>query len=188
MRWILIFAVVAGAATESHANAFAFTDLDGFEDCLQLDYLIETVRTPNGTQTRELGVGEIQARCIQAAAQLLAPVKSKDALMSYVDAVKRLSAQENALPLIDLVIARSLPACDDSEVYDVLIRVLEWPNSRGDAYIKRAKPIVKRCLKDKAFRSDFLEELASSNKQLAAHACDIALEEKLVKSCKGSKP
>jgi hypothetical protein len=188
MRWLLIFAVIAGATTASRADVFAFNDVAGFETCLQLDHVIVTVRTADGTQTRFLSEIEIQLRCIDAAVRLAAPIKSKDTLMRYVDAVKRLSAAVNALPLIDLVVGRSTAACNDIELYEVLMRALERPSSVASGYIKRAKPIVVRCLKDSTFRKDFLDELASSNKHLAANACDIALEQKLVKSCKGSRP
>jgi hypothetical protein len=46
---------------------------------------------------------------------------------------------------------------------------------------------VKRCLKDKEFRKDFLEEQDSSDANISANACQILLEEKLVKSCKAAK-
>jgi hypothetical protein len=46
---------------------------------------------------------------------------------------------------------------------------------------------VKRCLKDGEFKKDFLEEKDSSDSYLAANACTILLEEKLVKSCKETK-
>ena len=187
VRWILLAAFVVASVREARADVFAFRDLDGFERCLSLDHLVVTEKTGSGSQTRLLGPIEIQPRCIDAAARLLASEKSKATVMSYVDAIKRLSAAENSIDLIDLVVKLSLPACDDSEVYDVIARVLERPASSG-GYVARAKPIIKRCLKDAAFRKDFLEELGSDNKYLAANACDIAREEKLVKSCKGSKP
>lgn len=188
MKLLMIVVVLAAMTTRVHADAFEFSDVEGFEGCMQLDHLVETVRTGNGSQTRFLSEIEIQIKCIAAASQLLARAKKKDAIMPFIGAVKRLSAPVNALPLIDLVTRVSLPSCDDSENYDVLAAALELPGEPGGGYVARAKPIVVRCLKDKAFQKDLIDELGSREKNLAAHACDILLEQKLVKSCKGSKP
>ncbi len=184
MRYLLIVMVVVGTAT-ARADAFAFKDIEGFEKCLQLDHLVESVTTPDGVQSRFLAPLEIQLRCIEAAEKLLAPAKNKDKLMSFVGAVKRLSAPENSLGLVSLVVDLAVASCNDSEIYDVLVRALEH---NGDAYVVRSTAIVKRCLKDKAFRKDFTDELASSDTNLAAHACEILRDEKLVTSCKRSKP
>jgi len=189
MKPMLLAAAVLGAMTvRAHADAFDIKDLDGFEQCLQLDELLVTVRTADGTQTRLLGPREIQPRCITAGAQLLASSKDKAKIISFVDAVKRLSAAENALELVDLLTRVALPTCNDELVYDVLTAALEHPDKPRVGYVARATPIAARCLKDKSFRKDFSDELKSADKNLATHACDILLQEKVVTSCKGSKP
>jgi hypothetical protein len=181
-------AVLAAMTTQVRADVFEFKDLDGFESCLQLDELVVTVKTASGSQTRLLNNLEIQGRCIDSAVQLLAGTKDKDTVMGFADAVKRLSAPENSLGLIDLAVRISPPSCNDLEVYSVLASALERPDQLAASYVARAKPIVARCLKDKSFRKDFVEELHSRDKYLAAHACDILLQEKIVSSCKGTKP
>jgi hypothetical protein len=185
MKLLVIVGVLAGTATESRADVFAFKDLDGFKECLVLDHLVETVKTGTGKQTRLLGPAEIQPRCIDAAVTLLAVSKSKDLVMSFVAAVGQLSARENALGLVSLVVDQSVTACNDMAAYEVLLKALEHS---ADSYVTRSKAIVTRCLKDNAFRKDFVEELANSDAHIAAHACDILQDAKLVKTCKRSQP
>ncbi len=52
---------------------------------------------------------------------------------------------------------------------------------------QRAIPLIKRCLKDAAFKKDVLEEKDSGDATRAKYACEILRDEKLVKSCKGGK-
>jgi hypothetical protein len=188
MRWLASAVVLVAMTTVVRADAFEIRDLDGFEACMELDELLVTVKTADGTQTRLLNPIEIQTRCISSAAQFLAASKDKDKIMGFVDAVKRLSASENALELIDLVIRVSPPSCDDLEVYEVLVTALDHPDQPRGGYVARAQPIVARCLKNPAFRKDFVEELQSHDRNLATHACVILVQEKIVTSCKGSKP
>jgi hypothetical protein len=49
--------------------------------------------------------------------------------------------------------------------------------------VAHTKAIIVRCLKDDAFRKDFLEELQSRDKPMAARACEILTDQKLVTSC-----
>jgi hypothetical protein len=188
MRWLSSAVVLVAMTTVARADAFEIRDLDSFEACMELDELLVTVKTADGTQTRLLNPIEIQTRCISSAAQFLAASKDKDKIMGFVDAVKRLSASENALELIDLVIRVSPPSCDDLEVYEVLVTALDHPDQPRGGYVARAQPIVARCLKNPAFRKDFVEELQSHDRNLATHACVILVQEKVVTSCKGRKP
>jgi hypothetical protein len=188
MRWLSIAAFLVAMTTHARADVFEIDGLDSFEECMQLDDLIETTRTADGSQTRLRSAIDIQNRCISSAAQFLAATKDKDTIMHFVEVVKRLSASENALALIDLVIRISLPSCDDLDVYEVMVTALEHPDRPRGGHVFRAKMMVTRCLKDKAFRRDFVEELQSRNRNLAANACDILVQEKLVSSCTGTKP
>jgi len=175
-----------GTSHAAGGDVFAFKDLDGFERCMQLDHLVEKVTTDKGEQARLLSPDEIQLRCIEAAVKLVSANKNKDLTMEFVKATKRLSAQENALDLIGVLIDTSAPACNDLAVYQVFTRVLSYPKDNR-AYLPRARAIVKRCLKDKDFRKDFLDEQDSADANVAANACQILLDEKIVKSCKGGK-
>jgi hypothetical protein len=182
----LALVVLLGSVTSARADVFAFKDLDGFEKCMQLDHLIEKIATDKGSQTRVLGSAEIQLRCIESAVKLLTGSKNKDVMMDFVKSTRRLSAPENALDIISVLADSAVTACNDIEVYEVLNRGLA--HSKGDDfYVKKARIGVKKCLKDKDYRKDFLEEKDNANADLAANACQILLEEKLVKACKGAK-
>lgn len=182
----LVLVVLLGAYREARADAFAFKDLDGYEKCMALDHLVETVNTDKGSQTRLLSPLEIQQRCIAAAVKLVTGSKNKDLMMDFVKATKRLTAQENALELISPLVDTSVPACNEMAIYEVVLKGLS--NSKDERlYLPRARSIVKRCLKDAQFKKDFLEEQDSSDGNVAANACQILIEEKLVKACKGSK-
>jgi hypothetical protein len=187
MKLMISAALLAAMAPRAHADVFELRNLEDFETCMQLDELLVTEETADGRQSRFLSEVEIQQRCIASATRLLATAKKKDVIMPFIDATKRLSAPVNALPLIDLAVGVSLSSCNNSEIYDALAAALDLPSGTG-TYLARAKPIVVRCLKDKTFQKDFTEELGSHDKNLAAHTCDVLLEQKLVKSCKGSKP
>lgn len=187
MKLLTSAAIVAAMAAHAHADAFELKNLEGFETCMQLDEMVVTEETADGSQSRFLSEVEIQVRCVASATRLLATAKKKDAIVPFIAATKRLSAPVNALPLVDLAVRVSLTSCNDNEIYDVLAAALELPSDFG-SYVARTKPIVARCLKDKAFQKDFTDELGSHNKTLSAHACDVLLEQKLIVSCKGSKP
>lgn len=187
MKSGLILLVVAGTAAVSstaHADVFAFKDLDGYERCLQTDHLVETVKTDKGEQSRLLSQVEIQLRCIESAVKLLGPSKDKDLAMSFVKSTKRLSNAESSLDLIHVLVDKSLPACNDMAVYEVINRSLSRPKTtEAKSYYSKGRGVAKKCLKDAQYKKDFLEEIDSSNAQLAANACEILLEEKAVKSC-----
>ncbi|HWU91510.1 MAG TPA: hypothetical protein VN253_29785 [Kofleriaceae bacterium] len=188
MKSGLILLIVAGTATSAHADVFGFKDLDGYERCLQTDHLVETVKTDKGEQSRLLGPLEIQLRCIESAVKLLGPSKDKDLAMSFVKSTKRLTAPENSLDLINVLVDKSLPACNDMAVYEVINRSLSRPMSTDSkSSYSKGRGVAKRCLKDAQYRKDFLEELDSSNTQLREAACDLLLEEKLVKACPAKK-
>lgn len=177
--------IVAASASRARADVFAFKDLDGFDKCMRLDHLVESTRTSDGAQHRMLDQNEIQERCVDAAVKLLRPTKDKDLMFTFVKATTQLGGLERALPLVGVLVDTSLPMCNDIENYDVMLRPLDDPPDRWA--FPRARSIIKRCLADKAFRKDFLDEKDNSDKQHAGNACAILLEEKLVKSCKGGK-
>ena len=182
--WIAAFALLV-LARSARADVFDVKNLDGFEACLDLDHLIETINTPDGEQTRILGPLEIQPRCVEAAAHLLAGAKRADVVMPFILAGKRGTAWENTLPLIEVVTRISPQTCDHAEVYDVIARSLERPDGK---LVVHAKAIASACVKDAAFRKDLVDELGSHEGHLAEHACDILIDTRLVKACKGSKP
>lgn len=185
-RITLALAIVAASTGVARADVFAFKDLDGFEKCMELDHLIESVKTDSGAQHRVLGPEEIQPRCVEAAVKLLTPTKNKDLMFEFVKSTKRLSAPVQALPIISILIDTSIAACNEMANYEVIMRPLDDPPDR--VFFPKSKSIIKRCLKDKDFKKDFLDEKDSQDAHRAESACQILLEEKLVKACKGAKP
>lgn len=183
LRATVAMATLAASVGAAQADVFEFKDLEGFEKCMTTDHLMETVNTAKGTQSRMLSEGEIQQRCIESGVKLLGAKKDKDLALELVKATKRLSAHVNALDLVGAMIDISLPSCNELAGYTVLTRALSFPRDSGTLY-PRAKAVIKRCLKDKDFRKDFAEEVDSSDEQVGANACQILLEEKLVKACK----
>jgi hypothetical protein len=161
-------------------DVFAFTDLAGFEACLRQKTLVLT----SSGQTRTLDEAEIQARCATAAAQYLARVRSAD-VMAYIATTRRNANRPAvALDLIELAVRRSPAACNDMAIYNMLADVFDGIPSGQGPQIAHTKAIIVRCLADAAFRKDFLEELQSRDKPMAARACEILTDQKLVTSCK----
>ena len=186
MKLCLVLLVLVGTLPPAAADVFVFKDLDGFEKCMETDHLVEKVPTDSGEQARFLSPEEIRVRCLESAAKLLAGLKNKDTALAFIKSTKRLSAHENALELINPTVDFAVPACNEMAVYEVILRGLSRDKD-GNPMFTKTRSIVKRCLKDKDFKKDFLEEVDSSDATVAANACGILLEEKLVKSCKGSK-
>jgi len=169
-------------AAEHHADprddVFAFADAVGFERCLRLETL-----TLRGAQVRVLPPEEIQARCVTAAVQRLATQRTT-ASPAYLDVVKRVGiAPALALDLVDLIVRRSRSSCNDLALYELLVDVFEQGPYVAARYVAHARAIVTRCLKDDRFRNDFLDELHSRDRYLAAAACEILIDQKLVASC-----
>lgn len=181
----MLLVLVATVAPAS-ADIFVFKNLDGFERCMQTDHLIEKVKTDSGSQTRLLAPEEIQARCVAAAARLIAGTRNKDLALALINSTKRLSAHENALELIDPLVGFAVPACNEMAVYEVILRGLSR-DKQANPVFARTRGIVKRCLKDGQFKKDFLEEKDSPDATLAVNACGILLEEKLVKACRETR-
>lgn len=174
------------APQRAHADAFVFKDHDGFEKCMNLDHLVETVKTDKGEQSRFLQPDEIQPRCVEAGVKLVAGAKNKDLGMQLVATTKRLASPRLALDLVGATIDIAVAQCNEMAIYEVLMGPL-GDFEDGSADLKKTRPIIKRCLKDKTFAKDFMDEKDSEDAHRAAHACQILVEEKLVKTCKGAK-
>ncbi len=182
----LVVVMLAGSAAPAAADVFVFKDAEGFTQCLQTDHLVEQIKTDSGSQTRLLTQDEVQVRCVAAGARLLASSKSKDQGLAFVEATRRLASPDLAVELLVPLAGYAPVACNEMSVYEVILRGLDR-NRDGDAEYGKTRTAVKACLKDGAFKKDFLEEKDSATPHVAANACQILLEEKLVKACKGGK-
>jgi hypothetical protein len=190
IRLCLVLAASLGtglvAPHHARADAFAFKDLDGFEKCMKLDHMVETIKTDKGQQTRYLDQMEVHARCMETAVTVVAQSKDKDLGVGFVGVARRHGGPINAVGVVAALVGFSLPACNETSVYEVLMAPLVTTDD-ADPLLKHGKASIKRCLKDKDFTKDFLEEQSSGETNRAINACKILLEEKLVKSCKGAK-
>ena len=186
MKVGLALAVLAATAANASADVFVFKDLDGYEKCLQTDHLVEKVKTDTGSQTRLLQQQEIQERCAESSVKLLAGAKNKALTLQFIQSTKRLSWPENSLDQISVYVDEAVAGCNEMPIYEVLLKALAAPAEHNASFTK-VKGIVKKCLKDKDFKKDFLDEKDNADSYISANACSILLEEKLVKSCKGSK-
>jgi hypothetical protein len=185
---LLFLAIPSVVPALAHADVFAFKDLEGFEKCMNTDHLVEQIKTDNGSQTQLLGEVEVQMRCIDSAVKVLTPIKKKETDLEFIVSAKRLTAHENVVALVGVLADHTAAGCNEMKAYEVLTKALSHPKEAGTASLfSRTKVVVKRCLKDAEFKKDFLEEKDSSDSYLAANACTILLEEKLVKSCKEAK-
>jgi hypothetical protein len=182
----MIAVVLLATPVVAHADAFGFKDAKGFEKCMQLDHLVESVKTDKGFEHRALTPDEIQPRCVTAAAALVTQTKDKALGLACLQIARRESGPEMSIDVIGALTAVSPPACNEMQAYEVLLRPLS-DGYETDWGKNKVKPIIKRCLRDKDFKSDFLEEKDSGDATRAANVCRILLEEKLVKSCKESK-
>jgi hypothetical protein len=180
----LVAILVSLACGVAHADVFAFKDLAGYEKCMSLDHLVETVMTDTGAQTRFLSHEEVQVRCIDSAVKLLSGTKSTDLMLEFVKSTRRLAAPQAAPELAEVLVDATLTGCNDIVVYEVLLAGL---SADDRVFLPRARLIAKRCLRDATFKKDFLDEKDNADARIAANACQILAEEKLVKSCKGSK-
>lgn len=180
---LVTLAALAGTTGAARADVFEIKDHESFEKCMTTDHLVETVNTAKGSQAKLLSQGEIQERCIGAGATFLRGKKDKDVALEFIKTTKRLSAHESALDLVGALAEFAPVGCNDMAGYTVLLRALSFPKDSGTLFA-RSKVVIKRCLKDKDFKKDFLEEVDSSDTHVAANSCQILLEEKLVKACK----
>jgi hypothetical protein len=181
---ILLF--LAASSAVARADVFAFKDLAGFETCLTLDHLVETVTTDKGQQTRFLDQREVQARCIESAVRLLAGGKDKDRVLDFVKTTRRLVGAEASLDLVTVLAATSVTGCNDLAAYEAILAGLSQ-RAEDTLYLPKTRKIVKRCLGDASFKKDFLDEQDNSDARIRSNACQILVEEKLVKACRRSK-
>ena len=124
MKALLVVMLVSATA---QADVFAFKDLAGYEKCMTLDHLVETVTTDTGAQTRLLSQEEIQPRCIASAVKLLSGTKHAALILEFIKTTRRLAAPEAALNLAGVLVDASRAACNDVVVYEVLLAGLSEP-------------------------------------------------------------
>ena len=131
MKLLLLVLTVPGLASAA-TSIFDFNNLKGFEKCMQQTHLIESVKDEDVSQGRSLDRFEIQSRCLQTAAKVLARKKDKAEMMNFIKATKRNTAHENAIDLVQLLVETSLPSCNDMDAYMVVKKALSGPRYEGE--------------------------------------------------------
>jgi hypothetical protein len=174
-------------SSDANADIFAFQDIDGFEKCLQSKHLVETVKTKGGEQSRFLNAVDIQERCFLQAKSVLAAEKSPKVIQKWIQTGFKNSHNDNAIDLIALQVKNSPEYCNDTKAYDVFLSIMAMPSSSDTkSMYYRGKSAIIICLKNKTFRTDFLEEQDSSkNGYVYKNVCQVLREAKLIKKCFG---
>lgn len=186
MKYPFIVAALALAAgANARADVFKFSDVAGYEKCLQTDHLMERTDTAEGAQGRFLNATDVQIKCVESAGKMFSKKKDVAMMKEFVKTTKRHTAHENAIEIVAPLVKASVAACNDIEVYEVIKKTLSRPKDNSpSSYFQRGKQVTLSCLKDKEFKQDFLEEKDSSDSYLSENACGILMEQKLVQSCK----
>lgn len=178
---LLGVAFVLAAPLVARGDVFAFKDRAGYEACLRIDHVVEKVTTPTGAQLRVLDRDEIRTRCAAAAVKLVTPTRNHALAIDLVRSTRRLAGPGYAIGLVGFATRTVRSTCNEIALYEVLTFALSGPAT--DPMVTEARPIVKHCLGDATFRVDFLDERNAEDPFLAANACRLLREEKLVKSC-----
>ncbi len=183
----LFIAIVILLTSRADADIFNFTDIKGFETCLQTQQLKEIETVAGSQQEHWFTQIELQQRCIQNAIKILKSGSFSSAnILDYVKTTKRESAHEQSLDLIQVLVEKNLKECNNMEVYSVVKKALshpqDYPSVQG-SYFEKTKQILKFCMKDIEFKKDFIEEKDSTDQYLADNVCQVLLTEKIIKSC-----
>jgi hypothetical protein len=190
MKLTVLFFWFSSLAMAS-GSLFEFKDAEGFEKCLSIQSMMEKTNTANGFEKRSLEPWEIQERCAKAAADRVAQDANKKSRLEYLRLSKARAVPETALFVVDALATADPAFCNEMAAYEILTELLSQPDSTTPSYRKRmerTRKTVNRCLKDKQFRSDFLEEKDSpASKYLQANACQILKDAKMVNQCSGPK-
>ncbi|MCB0405724.1 MAG: hypothetical protein KDD51_13160 [Bdellovibrionales bacterium] len=167
------------------ADIFAFSNMNGFEACLRNTHLVETTATKTGSQKKYLNKIDIQERCFQKALEHLKGEKNASTIKQWVQKAFSNSDRANAIDLIGLQVARDNKTCNDSDTYDVFLRILSGPSSKDPLSLyQRARSAIHTCLKNAQFKSDFLEEQNSTKGSYQyTNVCEILKSEGLIKKC-----
>lgn len=169
----------------AQGSIFDFQDREGYEKCLRQNALVETAKGDSVDEHRRVDHFEIQTRCIQHAVKMLSAKKDAHELLEYIKSTKQSSSTINAIDFVQLLVNASRPACNDMDVYTVMKQCLAGPKDKGpSSYFEKARKAIRVCLKDAEFRKDFIDEKDSDDTYVSANACEILLDEKIVKSCK----
>src|SRR5690606_16757336 len=100
----------------------------GFETCLRQDHLVETTAVKGGSkQSKFLSRTEVQERCLQTAARLVAKEKSAAAVNEWIKTSFRNTPRVNAIDLIKRLVELERKRCNDPEVYDTVLDIFSAP-------------------------------------------------------------
>jgi hypothetical protein len=168
------------------AGLWDFSDLAGFEKCMQQDHVFEKNKTQDGSQERFLGKHEIQPHCMDTALKLLAAPANKNQPLEYLKVTRLKSAHENALPFALLYVKSDKAGCEDVDVYETLKEGLSHPANYptpAKPYFTTAGEMVKVCLANANFKKDIVADIDSGDAYFKKNICTILKQEKVSSSC-----
>lgn len=172
-----------------NADIFVFKDKAGFEACLRNDHLVESVPGGGGKQTKFLNKMDVQERCFTAAEKILSSEKNAKTVGEWIKTAQKNSHRDNSVGLIGLQVKLDNKTCNDSTNYDVFINIMDAPSSDDSlSLFQKAKLGIVACLKDKQFKTDFMDEQDSSEGSYRRkNVCDILIAAGAIKVCRKVK-
>lgn len=173
-------------STSASADIFAFKTVEGFEKCLRQDHLVETAKSGDKKQSRYLDKMEVQYRCFESATAHLSKEKKPAVVADWIKVGMKNSDRQNSIDLMKILAMLDPTKCNDSMIYDTILDIFSGPKKEDKKSLyQRAKSVTKVCLKDKTFKTDFMDEQDSTPGSYRYEAvCDVLKSEGLIKACK----
>lgn len=168
------------------AASFDFKDVAGFQACLEQKLV--TVETVQGKETVKslLSQNDILIKCHANSVALLKTEKDPSVIKKYIEVVKTKYKKEEALPHLKLLVSLDLKECNAIPNYEVMMAGFAHPENypeKNYSYEKMAAEIALTCFKDSEFKSDFKEEISSSDTYTKANVCKILKAQKILTQC-----
>ncbi len=173
----------------AQASIFSFKDESGYEKCLNTDSIEEISSDGGKMEKRWLHGQELKERCAEKAVALAERQKDGGKLLEMVELTRRKAGPQLALPLAQHLVKLKISYCNDMKVYDLILKTLQHPVSTKVAKedFEQAKKLVASCVKDKEFKTDFIEEQSNGDSFISKNACQILQDLKIVKTCEAKK-
>jgi hypothetical protein len=184
MKRFIVFSF--GCLSFSLSASFDFKDVAGFQSCLEQKLV--SVETNQGKETVKslLTQNDIIIKCHKSSLDLLKAEKQVSVIKKYIEVVKTKFKKEEALPHLQLLVKLDVKECNTIENYEVMMAGFAHPESypeKNYSYEKMAAEIASLCLKDPTFKSDFQEEITSSDTYTKANVCKILKSQKILTQC-----
>jgi hypothetical protein len=181
-----LFFISAGLLSFNLTASFDFKDVAGFQACLEQKLV--TVETVQGKETVKslLTQNDILIKCHGNSVTLLKAEKDALVIKKYIEVIKTKFKKEEALPHLQLLVNLDLKECNVIGNYEILMAGFAHPENypeKNYSYEKIAAEIALTCFKDSEFKSDFKEEISSSDTYTKANVCKFLKAQKIITQC-----